>query len=117
MKKVFVSGCFDILHGGHVEFFLQAKSLGDYLIISVASDESLWIHKRRKSSIPIQHKIRLLQALKMVDKVVIGNDSEVGLDFKTNFKRMASPILPSYVIFTLLPWIWNIRWKKTVAKQ
>jgi cytidyltransferase-like protein len=29
MKKVFVSGCFDILHGGHIEFFSQAKALGD----------------------------------------------------------------------------------------
>ncbi|MFA6320075.1 MAG: adenylyltransferase/cytidyltransferase family protein [archaeon] len=34
MIKVFVSGCFDIIHGGHVEFFKSAKNLGDYLIVS-----------------------------------------------------------------------------------
>ncbi len=28
MRKVFVSGCFDVLHGGHLEFFRQAKALG-----------------------------------------------------------------------------------------
>ena len=39
MKKVFVSGCYDILHAGHLQFFEEARALGDYLIVSFASAE------------------------------------------------------------------------------
>lgn len=34
MKKVFVSGCYDILHAGHLQFFEEARALGDYLIVT-----------------------------------------------------------------------------------
>jgi len=47
VKKVFVSGCYDIIHGGHVQFFEEARALGDHLTVSFASSEVLWIHKRR----------------------------------------------------------------------
>ena len=93
MKKVLVSGCYDILHGGHVEFFLQAKGLGDYLIVSVASDEVLWEHKHRKSSVPLQHKVNLLKSLAMVNEVVVGRNLELGLDFKDEFLRIKPDVL------------------------
>jgi len=94
VKKVFVSGCFDILHGGHIEFFNQAKSLGDYLIVSFAGDKSLELHKHKKSSIPEQHKKKVLESLRMVDEVVIGDDlSELGLDFKEHFLKIKPDIL------------------------
>jgi cytidyltransferase-like protein len=94
VKKVFVSGCFDILHGGHVEFFKQAKSLGDYLIVSFASDEVLWKYKHRKPSIPEIHKKILLESLEMVDEVVIGkNTSKIGLEFEDYFIKSQPYIL------------------------
>ena len=38
-KKVFVSGCYDLLHSGHVEFFQQASQYGDlYVGIGVSED-------------------------------------------------------------------------------
>lgn len=92
-KKVFVSGCFDILHGGHVEFFTQAKKLGDYLIVCFASDQMLWKYKHKKSSLPMEHKRRLLESLTMVDEVVISEDDEIGLDFKTHFLRLRPQVL------------------------
>lgn len=59
--KVFVSGCYDILHGGHLEFWSQARALGTYLIVSFASDEVLAAHKsNRRSSIPTEHKRQLI---------------------------------------------------------
>lgn len=86
MKKIMVSGCYDILHGGHVEFFQQAKALGDYLIVSFASDDVLLQVKGRKSSIPQEHKKRLIESLQMVDRVVIGTSVEnEGLDFIDSF--------------------------------
>jgi cytidyltransferase-like protein len=59
--KVFVSGCYDILHGGHLEFWSQARALGTYLIVSFASDDVLAAHKsNRRSSIPTEHKKQLI---------------------------------------------------------
>lgn len=36
--KIFVSGFYDIIHAGHIQFFREARSLGDFLIVSFASD-------------------------------------------------------------------------------
>jgi len=94
MKKVFVSGCYDILHGGHIEFFNQAKALGDYLIVCFAGDKSLELHKHKKSSLPEAHKKKVLESLRMVDEVVVGDYlDELGLDFKQHFLRIRPDIL------------------------
>lgn len=93
MKKVFVSGCYDILHAGHLQFFEEAKSHGDLLIVSFASEDVLWHHKQRRSSIPDEHKAELLRALKVVDEVVIGRGHEEGLDFKEDFLRIQPDLL------------------------
>ncbi len=93
MKKVFVSGCYDILHGGHVEFFSQAKALGDYLIVCVAGEEIQFMHKRRRPFLPIEHKIHLIKSLRMVDEVVVGEDTEMGLNFKSAFLKAMPQVL------------------------
>ena len=96
MKKVFVSGCYDILHAGHLQFFEEARALGDYLIVSFASAEVLWHHKRRKPSIPDEHKLALLQGLRMIDEVIITQGQEEGIDFREDFLR----IKPDFLIVT-----------------
>ena len=93
MKKVFVSGVFDILHGGHVEFFNQAKALGDHLTVCIPTDEVLFIHKRRRPFIPVEHKVHLIRSLEMVDEVVVGADIEVGLNFKSQFMKIRPQVL------------------------
>lgn len=40
-KIVFTNGCFDVLHYGHVHYLLQAKELGDILVIGLNSDNSV----------------------------------------------------------------------------
>ena len=96
MKKVFVSGCYDILHAGHVEFFKQAKALGDHLIVSFASDDVLLKYKGRKSAMPEAHKRRLLESLSMVDEVVMGENLDDPIfDFKDVFEKCAPDILVS----------------------
>jgi cytidyltransferase-like protein len=82
MVKVFVSGCYDILHAGHLQFFQEARSLGDYLIVCFASDEVLYKHKKRKSSIPQDHKQVLLNSIRIIDEVVVGTGTDLGIDFK-----------------------------------
>ncbi|MGB0369882.1 MAG: adenylyltransferase/cytidyltransferase family protein [Opitutales bacterium] len=61
MKRVFVSGCYDIIHAGHIQFFREARSLGDHLTVCFASDGVLWEHKNRKFSLPEDHKRAILK--------------------------------------------------------
>ena len=96
MKKVFISGCYDILHAGHLQFFEEAKALGDLLVVSFASSEVLWFHKRRKPSIPDEHKFALLQGMRVIDEVVIGHGLEEGIDFREDFLR----IRPDFLVVT-----------------
>ncbi|WP_221175256.1 adenylyltransferase/cytidyltransferase family protein [Akkermansia muciniphila] len=93
MKKVFVSGCYDIVHAGHIQFFEEARALGDYLIVSFASEPVLWHHKQRKPSIPDEHKKVLLESLRMVDKVILGTGMKKGLDFEEEFLQEKPDIL------------------------
>ena len=96
MIKVMVSGCYDILHGGHIEFFRQAKLYGDYLIVNIASDEVLLKYKNKKPSIPLQHKIDILNSIEMVDEVLVSSNLSNSLDFEDNF--IASR--PDYLVVT-----------------
>ena len=93
MKKIFVSGCYDILHGGHIQFFKEARALGDHLTVCFASDEVLWEHKKRRTSIPQDHKLALMTAIEVIDQVVIGNCQVHGLDFKDHFLKVRPDVL------------------------
>jgi len=93
MIRVFVSGCYDILHAGHVQFFREARALGDHLTVCFASNDVLWQHKQRRSSLPDEHKRALIAALEMVDEVVVGTGMDEGLDFKDHFLRLRPDIL------------------------
>ncbi|MDB6095354.1 MAG: cytidyltransferase-related domain protein [Verrucomicrobia bacterium] len=93
MIRVFVSGCYDIVHAGHIQFFREARALGAHLTVSFASAEVLWLHKHRRSSLPDDHKRALLAAFNMVDEVVVGTGQDEGLDFKADFLRLRPDIL------------------------
>jgi cytidyltransferase-like protein len=93
MIRVFVSGCYDILHAGHVQFFREARALGDHLTVCFASNDVLWIHKQRRSSLPDEHKRALIGAFRMVDEVVVGTGLEEGIDFREHFLRLKPDIL------------------------
>ncbi len=93
MKRIFISGCYDIIHAGHIQFFEEARALGDHLTVCFASDEVLWEHKQRRSSLPEDHKCALLNELMVVDDVVVGTNSDSGLDFKDHFLRLKPDML------------------------
>jgi cytidyltransferase-like protein len=93
MIRVFVSGCYDILHAGHVQFFREARALGDHLTVCFASNDVLWLHKQRRSSLPDVHKRALIAALAGVDDVVIGTGTEEGIDFREHFLRLRPDVL------------------------
>jgi cytidyltransferase-like protein len=82
MKKIFVSGCYDIIHAGHIQFFNDAKKLGNHLTVCFASNKVLKLAKGRNSSIPEEHKVIIISSLKCVDTVVMSSDIHPILDFK-----------------------------------
>lgn len=47
MKKVITYGTFDLLHYGHINLLKRAKSLGDYLIVVISTDEFNWNEKQK----------------------------------------------------------------------
>ena len=93
MIKVFVSGFFDIVHAGHLQFFREARALGDHLTVSFASAEVLWRQRQRRSSLPDEHKRALIASLGSVDDVVVGAGLDEGLEFKEHFLSLRPHIL------------------------
>ena len=68
-KIIYTPGCFDMLHFGHLQILKKAKALGNYLIVSVSSDE-LMKQKGKICIIPFKERVALIKELKCVDKVV-----------------------------------------------
>ena len=71
-RVVFTNGCFDLLHGGHVDYLQKAKSLGDRLVVGINSDAS--INRLKGVTRPIVHegqRAQLLAALAFVDYVIL----------------------------------------------
>ena len=77
MKIIFVNGCFDVLHPGHIQLFEYAKSLGDYLIVAIDSDEKVAQMKGEERPIFSQEdRSKVLQAIRYIDVVHIFNSKE-----------------------------------------
>ena len=69
-KVVWTNGCFDVLHRGHIELFKYAKSLGDYLIVGVDTDERIRAAKGESRPFnTIEDRIAMLQSIKYIDEV------------------------------------------------
>jgi D-beta-D-heptose 7-phosphate kinase/D-beta-D-heptose 1-phosphate adenosyltransferase len=72
---VFTNGCFDLIHGGHIEFLQQAKKQGDILILGINSDESVRAIKGAGRPIKSQgERANILSALQDVDYITIFNE-------------------------------------------
>lgn len=93
MKKVFVSGAFNVLHAGHVRFFEDAKALGDYLIVSYPSADLLWALYDKKSVLDDADKRAVISSLHMVDEVVESTDNDVALSFRSALLAAAPQVL------------------------
>jgi cytidyltransferase-like protein len=78
-KKVFVSGCFDILHSGHIAFLKEASQYGD-LHVGLGSDRTIYDLKGRKTVNSEDERLYMLQALSCVSEVKINKGSGI-LDF------------------------------------
>lgn len=79
MKKVFVSGCYDLLHSGHVEFFQQASQFGE-LYVGIGSDATYLEYKHRKPMFPQEERLFMVRNIKAVKEAYINEGSGV-IDF------------------------------------
>ncbi len=93
MKTVFVSGSFNILHAGHIQFFNDARALGDRLVVSFPPADLLWSLYDSKSTLGDDDKMTLLRSLSMVDDVVLSTDDDLELSFRSAFLQAKADIL------------------------
>lgn len=86
VMKVFVSGCFDMLHSGHVEFFREAASYGD-LYVALGSDQTVFDLKGKTPVNKEQERQFMVQSLSFVKEAFISQGSGM-LDFEQELRTL-----------------------------
>jgi cytidyltransferase-like protein len=75
MKIILVTGGFDPLHSGHIEYFKAAKQLGNLLVVGINSDA--WLSRKKgRSFMPISERKAIIENLYQVHKVIEFNDDD-----------------------------------------
>jgi len=75
---VWVNGCFDVLHIGHIKLLKYAKSLGSFLIVGIDSDDRIKKSKGEYRPInPQLNRFEMITALKCVDTAVIFDSDDL----------------------------------------
>lgn len=73
MKKYrigYTTGVFDLFHVGHLNLLKNAKDMCDFLIVGVSTDDVVESYKHKKPIIPYEERVRIVEAIRYVDKVV-----------------------------------------------
>ncbi len=90
--KIWVNGCFDILHRGHFELFNFAKSLGDILIVGIDSDEKIASDKGpNRPYNNLEDRVYALESLKAIDKVMV-------FDNREHLEWLVSSVSPDIIV-------------------
>jgi FAD synthetase len=76
MVRVLATGTFEILHPGHLLYLEEAKKLGDELFVIVARDVNV-SKRKRKPIIPEEQRVRMVGALNVVDKAILGSEKDI----------------------------------------
>lgn len=72
---VAVSGYFDPIHSGHIEYLEKAKSLGDYLIVILNNDIQARL-KKGKAFMPLEDRLAVVKSIRFVDEVFVSIDTD-----------------------------------------
>ena len=73
-RVVLVTGGFDPLHSGHIEYFRSARRLGDMLVVGVNSDS--WLRRKKGHEfMPSHERVQIIENLRMVDHCILFNDT------------------------------------------
>ena len=91
-KTVFVSGCFDLLHSGHIAFFKEASLYGD-VYVALGSDKTVFDLKGRPTVNTEQERLFMVKSVSYVKDAFISCGSGI-LDFETELRQM----MPDYFV-------------------
>jgi len=92
MTRVFVNGTFDVLHPGHLALLNYAKSLGDYLVVGIDTDER--VREKKGPTRPVnsaENRSLMLLNLKSVDEVFHFNSDE-------ELEKMVKSVKPDIMV-------------------
>lgn len=89
-KKVFVSGCYDMLHSGHVAFFKEAARYGD-LYVGIGSDATIFQLKARRTICAEAERLYMVKAIRYVKDAFINTGSGM-MDFIETVDRVKPDI-------------------------
>lgn len=85
MINIWVNGCFDIIHSGHIDLLKYAKSFGDNLIVGLDCDERIRNSKgENRPILPLDERMKIISSISYVDKVVSFNDND---ELKSHIKN------------------------------
>lgn len=90
-KKVMVSGCYDLLHGGHVAFFKTASAYGK-LYVSLGRDDNLIFLKGKKPIFSEAERLFIVKSIRYVEDAFLASGSGM-LDFEPDMRRIKPDIL------------------------
>jgi cytidyltransferase-like protein len=89
-KKVLVSGCYDLLHGGHIAFFKTAAYYGK-LYVSIGRDDNLLLLKGKKPYFSQEERLYIVKSIKYVEDAFLASGTGL-LDFEPDIKRIKPDI-------------------------
>jgi cytidyltransferase-like protein len=85
-KKVFVSGCYDLLHSGHVAFFREASIYGD-LYVGIGSDQTINELKGRPTVNSEQERLYMVKAVRYVKDAFVNSGGGI-MDFEKDLRNL-----------------------------
>ncbi len=94
-KIVLATGAFDLLHYGHLSFLEEAKKAGGKgarLVVIVARDSVVRKRKGKNPVVPENQRTALIQALRIVDRAILGFD-------EIDIERVITDLKPDVVAF------------------
>jgi len=94
IKVVLAGGVYDVLHLGHLAALTEARSLGDVLVVVVATDATVQLLKGRNPIFPEGDRRALVESLKPVDRAILGYE-DVGF----GFEQILGDVVPDIVAF------------------
>lgn len=88
--RVLITGCFDLIHPGHLYFMEQAAKFGEVYVI-VARDSTISKFKQNPPVIPETQRLAVVQAIKFVKEAVLGNENN-------NYLQKALQLHPDLIL-------------------
>ena len=108
MKKIigYTTGVYDMFHIGHLNILKKSKEYCDFLIVGVSTDEVVELNKNKKPVIPYADRVKIVEAIRYVDKVIPQNGYDIDSKIKAVIDNQVN------VVFVGSDWQGTEKWNK-----